>query len=546
MHQKICLLLLLTISQMCLAQDVTKDFRNKSISIFKNKTAFFVKSGKVKTDNKIYRITENLPPALFGSYWMLSPAGELSALSSYVDTLTKSKEEVVISFADMLKANMGKNIRLHLNDQNEVLQGTIMDVPKTSDKEWSDKVSPCFTMKEAGGKWITFHADQIKQIEFMEQPNQLYTTPTKEIKPVMQVDFTGSNKEQPLDMMYLAYGLSWTPVYLIELTDETKAKLTLRAEVVNDIEDIVNTDVNFVAGVPNFLDANRLSPLTNFPGIGVNMQQYTNHLNQMGNVQNYAYNTQTEARFHASDAVGYADENTLNNLEGSTEEDLFFYSLKNLSLQKGGRGHYPIFTAELDIAHIYECNLPINDLSKGYNNQYNNNNQDYLFSPNPNKVIHSIKITNDTKLPFTTGPALVVKKQGDTKPISQDKLNYTSVGGHTYVKLTESPDVQISHAEKIIKTEEQIKQMPHGYYYDRITMEGTIKIKNYKDKAIDLNVKRTIIGELQQSNFNWKTAERNVVYYHDFNKLTDVRWETKMKAGEELTIVYSYLVFLRR
>ena len=61
--------------------------------------------------------------------------------------------------------------------------------------------------------------------------------------------------------MYLSRNLNWTPTYLIELVDEEKARLTLRAEVINNTEDIENTNVNFVVGVPNFKDANQYSSL---------------------------------------------------------------------------------------------------------------------------------------------------------------------------------------------------------------------------------------------------------------------------------------------
>jgi hypothetical protein len=532
MLQKICLLLLLTISQLCLAQDVTKDFRNKSISIFKNGTAFFVKSGTVTTDNKVYRMRENLPPALFGTLWVLSPTGELNFLSSYVDTLVKTDEYLATTFSDMLKVNMGKNIRLHLKDQNEVFQGTIMEVPKKSETTLLHLPNACYTL-QASGKWVTFQADQIKQIEFLEKPNQMYTLPGKESKPVVQVDFTSTKKEQSLDMLYLSNGLSWTPLYLIELTGDTKARLSLRAEVVNEIEDITNTDVNFVVGVPNFSEANRLSPLIDFTSFGYAYSPYANA--QQLNYMNTQYQN-ANAYGIMEDAASGRVAADFTNLDGSAEEDLFFYTLKNMSLKKGGRGHYPVFNSDIDIAHIYECNLPPNN-----NNRYAYTDQ-YLFSVNPNKVIHSIKVNNNTKYPFTTGPALVVKQQGDTKPISQDKLNYTSVGGHSFVKLTEAPDVQISQAEKFIATEENAKAIQHGqnaiYYYDLLTVEGSIKIKNYKDKAIDLNVKRTIMGDLQNSSVKWLTTERVVTAY-DPNKTTDVCWETNVKAGEELKIVYT-------
>ena len=72
------MLVFLVLNICAFSQDVKQDFKTSSISIFKNGTAFFIKSGKVKTEDSAYRMTENIPPALFGTYWINSSAGELN------------------------------------------------------------------------------------------------------------------------------------------------------------------------------------------------------------------------------------------------------------------------------------------------------------------------------------------------------------------------------------------------------------------------------------------------------------------------------------
>ena len=57
---------------------------------------------------------------------------------------------------------------------------------------------------------------------------------------MLKIDFSTEKPEQPLDLMYLENGLSWSPTYLIELVDDKTANLTLRAEVVNNAENINN------------------------------------------------------------------------------------------------------------------------------------------------------------------------------------------------------------------------------------------------------------------------------------------------------------------
>lgn len=528
--------LLLLLGGICLslsvlAQDVQKDFTTSSISIFKNGTAFFIKSGTVASTEGSYRITDNLPPALFGTYWMNAANHELEALSSFVDTLKTSKALPARTIPEMLQANLGKKVILHVGKEEEI-EGTVEAL-----EEDAVSRSQILTFR-MDGKWRTFMINEIRRIDFFEKPVQEYEHKSEAIKPVLQVDFSTDKRTQPLNLMYLANGLSWTPLYLIELTGEKRARLTLRAEVINNIEDISQTDVNFVVGVPNFSFANRLSPLIDFAGSGFNPALVTRGLDNFSNsIQTQVPNAYS---YGIEEDAGFSTPTVSSGLAGSAEEDLYFYTLEDLSLKKGGRGHYPVFTAEINIAHIYECNLPQNNADKyAYR-------EDFLFSPNPNKVFHSLKLINDTPYPFTTGAALVVKNERDAKPISQDRLNYTPINGDSFVKLTEAPDVNIKQAEKVVSRTENEKKVTRGketYYYDLLTIAGQVKVKNYKAQKIDLNIRRPIIGELKESSVKWLQAER-INTTSDLNKLTDVCWETSVDAGGELTIAYTYEIFV--
>lgn len=511
------------------AQDIQKDFKTSSISIFKNKSAFFIKSGTVETTDGTYRITENIPPALFGTYWMSSPNGELTSMSSYMDTVQTKKSATANSILDMLKANIGKDVVLYF-DQTGFARGTIATIqPNTLP-------SQNIVTLQTSDRWLTLPVSNIKRVDFLEKPTQEFELEQQDVKPVLEVNFASNSNKQSLDLMYLAGGLSWTPLYLIELTNEQRARLTLRAEVVNDVENIEETDVHFVVGVPNFSFANRLSPL-----VQLAIPNFVNHLatrevNAFSNTltaQTFNYTTLNEDPFDL-------EETSASGLEGSAEEDLYFYTLKNMTLRKGGRGHYPVFSADVNIEHIYECNLPQNTANPSFYRE------SFLFDPNPNKVFHSIKLQNNTTYPFTTGAAMVIKRDGTTKPISQDRLNYTPVKGHSFVKLTEAPDVHIKQAEKATNREENARKVSRDrniYYYDLITVTGQIEVKNYKNKEIDLNIRRPIIGDLQQSSVKWLKEER-INSNGDLNTITDVCWETSIAAEEELTITYSYQIYV--
>lgn len=528
------LIFCLFVSLFSFGQDANADFKTKSISLFKNGSAFYLKSGTVKSTDGQYLMTKNIPSALFGTFWIQSPDGKLNSVSSFNDKVAETSMIRSNNFTLLLSANLGKKVRLHIGKE-EIVEGVVEEMEKVKEKQENALLPEQFIVNNiltfrTESNWLSINVSEIRRVEFMEKPKQILETKSLKDKPVLQLNFANNNANQKVDIMYLQNGLSWVPGYLIELIDEKEAQLTLRAEVVNNAEDIKNTDINFVVGVPNFRFANRLSSLVDF------YNQYVPAVN--GGFSN-VLRTQS-ASTYSIDGESLSDLNIVaNEVTGSAEEDLFFYNLKNFSLKKGGRGHYPIFSKKIDIAHIYECNIGANNANQRYFQQ------NFLFNAdNSNKVFHSVKVINDSDFPWTTGSAMVVKGIKDQKPISQDQLNYTPITGHSFVKLTEAPDVKVKHAEREIAREDRAMKNPQNrkIYLDLVTVEGQLKIKNYKAKAIDLNIKRMISGKLLSSTTEWLKAER--VNRNGQNPMTDVCWETSIKSGKELIITYQYQVYV--
>ncbi len=536
MQKLLCFFILAILSiTFSFGQDANKDFKTKSISLFKNGSAFYLKSGKVKTKDGSYLITKNIPSALFGTFWIQSPSDQLNSVSSYNDKVAEDRKVRTENFAQILSANLGKKVKLHIG-KDEVVQGTVEEVESIKNKKDENTLIPDqFIIKsiltlQTETNWLSLNVSEIRRVEFLEKPNQILETQVLQNKPVLSMNFNTKKTDQEVEMMYLQNGLSWTPGYLIELIDDKKAQLTLRAEVVNNAEDIKDTDINFVVGVPNFRFATRLSSLVDF---------YNTYVPAVNSGFSNAMRVNPGTYEIEEDASGGNFGTIANQVTGSAEEDLFFYNLKNFTLKKGGRGHYPIFSKKIDINHIYECNLAANSANKKFYQQT------FLFTAdNKNKVYHSIKVNNETDSPWTTGSAMVVKGTKDQKPISQDQLNYTPIKGHSFVKLTEAPDVRVKHAEREIGREDRAMKNPQNkkYFLDLVTVEGQLKIKNYKAKDIDLNVRRTITGSLISSSEKWLKAER--VNRNGQNKYTDVCWETSIKSGEELIITYQYKVYV--
>lgn len=512
----------------------------KSVSIFKNQTAFFVKSGTVSTPSNSWSVYgDTIPKALDGTFWLGSPTNDFKMVKAYQKTIKTDEQAVVGDFAAMLALNDGKDATLYFEDTMFAGKILFMQVKPKKAPDFPNLNAPLFALKTKEGKTLIFTqamVNSMTRLEFANDPNFVYNYTASKQLPTLQIDFKSTKDKQPLDMMYLSNGLAWKPDYKIELLAEDKARLSLRSTVVNEAEDIKTDKLNLVAGVPNFKYATKIADLIDF----LQVDAY----GVIGHRQNYISNIAVQTNEFLNSSIGYASDEEFNaptetttstNLEEATAmEDLYYYTLKDIVLKKGERALFDIFSIEVPIEHIYETVLGDNDI---------NYSLEYSFVKKENPVVHTIKLTNNSEFTWTAAPALVLKHdQQQNAPISQDKLGYTSQKDNISVKLTEAPDVSIKFLEKESGREvskKTIKRDRYTYYSDLVSVEAEITVHNYKNKPVRLDIKRAITGELKESSLKWKLAPR-VLFGYTLNKKTDVCWEMTLNAGEEKVIKYTY------
>src|SRR5262249_25245633 len=71
----------------------------------------------------------------------------------------------------------------------------------------------------------------------------------------------GGAGKTDIGMAYLRDGITWIPEYSLRILDDNTAELTLRGTLVNEAEDLVHCDVNFVVGVPHFVHTAFIEPI---------------------------------------------------------------------------------------------------------------------------------------------------------------------------------------------------------------------------------------------------------------------------------------------
>ena len=362
-----------------------------------------------------------------------------------------------------------------------------------------------------------------------------------EIRSALRFNILGAQETADLTIGYLQHGIGWTPSYMISLNDDKTARITMQAAVINDGEDLADTEVYFVVGVPNFAYANIPSPMNLQQNLLAFMKdaesrddgralRYSNAVTgQMVNYEFKELDKMNEPSFSQS----------VSELAGAPEEDLFLYSRNGVTLERGERATYNVFTATVDYEHIYEWDVLDAPRVDAYGNviQNNANPQDAAAR---NVVWHSIRLKNATKFPWTSAPAMVIS---GAKPVSQETLPYTPKSATANLKVTVATDIRSNHEEREVARAQNV-QRRHGYEWDLVTVEGKLKLKNYKSKQVRVDISKTLRGDVEVQSDEGKSVKLGEAIQAD-NPLSRLTWKVELRAGEEREVTYRYKIYVR-
>ncbi|HUV04277.1 MAG TPA: hypothetical protein VMX94_04145 [Armatimonadota bacterium] len=526
----------------------TVSAKTKSVAVFKNGLGFFVRGGEAKlTDG--WAMTEVVPAAALGTFWIGSPKPGVS-----IERLTALQEEVsrtvpAISIQEVLAANVGKKVRFMVGDK--VIEGKLIAVPEDRKPDPNRPTYPAYTsvippsqpnlaLIETATGTVAINKSSISWIEFDGRANVEYTA--KERVKRFQFKVAGAKDKATVTMAYLQKGLSWSPAYLVELIDDKKARITMQGLLVNDVEDIEGADVYFVVGYPNFMFADTLSPLA----LGQSVTDFVSQLSRGGRGAPMGATTQNLAYVGFGGGYGGVPEQqatsefgyTTRETPGAPEEDLFLYHMKEVSLRKNERAYYTVFSSEVPYEHVYEWAVPdTSNLQPSGHVESSQRTQDERLE---NQVWHKLRLTNNSKFPWTTAPAMATSKE---QPLAQDTLNYTPKGAKGDLKLTIATDISAKKSE-LERTRENDALRESGYRFAKVTVDGKLMIKNFKSKPVTVTVKKKLTGEVVSASHDGK-VEKQAEGVNPVNPTSLITWEVPLNPGEEKTLEYSYYAYVR-
>jgi hypothetical protein len=524
-----------------------------TVATFKNGLAFVVRQGDVPLEDGAGRIAP-IPAATLGSLWITPNDAKVTLDEVVAYRYHVPGHQNLTALADLLLANAGKVVTVRCGDQKEYtgeivgfrepepsaeLSGSIIAVEPASPRP--PHTVPEVLLLKMEGKLIALRMGNL--IEVKLPPDPVLQIPKDEERKGLRFKVKGAGNHAKLTMGYLENGVGWTPSYMILLQDDRTALITMQAVVIDDAEDLKDADLFFVVGVPNFAYAHIPSPMA--------LQQTLLDFEEaarrkeggvIGGVASNALMAQRVAVVADERmAAGYTGfETAVEELQGAPEEDLFLYTRSGVTLAKGERASYNVFSGSVNYEHVYQWEVQDAPRVDAHGNVSNYQTAQGSDQAARNNIWHALRVKNTTKFPWTSAPALVIS---GTKPVSQDTLSYTPKGAVSNLKLTIATDIRSSHDEREVARQQNALRR-RGMSYDEVTVEGTLTIKNYKTKDVRLSIEKTLRGSVESQTDGGKAEKLGEAISVD-NPMSRLTWEITLKAGEERSITYRYKVWVR-
>ena len=367
--------------------------------------------------------------------------------------------------------------------------------------------------------------------------------------------FDGAEKKRALSIMYFRPGIRWIPTYRVSLNDQKEKKtatVSLQAELLNEAEDLDNVPLDIVVGVPNFRFRGTPSPLVLEATLRNALAEAAPDLmaNSGQGFSNSMY-SQRSSEFRRDQAQNNpAAQGVIdlpNELTGGGAQDLFIYNLPKITLGKSDRMAVAIFSAEVPYRDLYTWDVHIakhdTDTAPGGSNAKS------PLALSKNEVWHQIVLTNSSKLPWTTGAAMIM--QGN-QPLAQELLTYTPSKDEVRVPVTISVDTRGSLTEKEVGRELKSIQWD-GFNYARIDKEMNLDLCNNKASDIEAEVTLRVGGKVDKASLDGDLTlnpfdPADWLQYNGHpavNNSSTVVWKTNLKPGENFEPSQTYHYFTR-
>lgn len=546
----------------------------KEVTVFKDGHAYVVHQGAMPVDAAGNVLLDRLPNPVLGTFWPYSANPKVKLHSVTAGRRRVTIEQTALSIRELIEANPGAEIILTENNK-PAYPGTIVQLLARSSDELEANASASAELPAQKGNVLL-----VKTIEGTKAVNIDAITDVKFVGPyktklvneeyrnllTLKIDHGGqpAGNSAEIGMAYVQKGIRWIPNYRVELDANGKAVVKLQATLLNELTDLKDATVNLVIGVPSFYFKETADPIAMNQAL-VQLSPYfqSDSTSTQFALSNTMVMTQSSrmGEVRRNPAVAAAPD-LGPDVGGQANEDLFVFTIKNVTLAKGQRMVLPVSEQTVDYKDVYTLDIPYAPPVEVRRQIPDAQAAELLKLLNAPKVMHKVRLTNGNVQPFTTAPALLMKAG---KVIAQGMMTYTSQGATVDLTLTAAVDVRIRKNDKEVKRTANAQNFDGNSYW-RIDLESSIALTNFSPKPIVVEVTRHVLGNLDKAADGVKSEKVNLLeddgldpiirpawwgYYSwpswwgHFNGVGRVTWTAKIDPGQTNEQSYSWHYYWR-
>jgi hypothetical protein len=547
----------------------------KEVTIFKDGHAFVVHQGRVPVDAKGLVVLDRLPMPVLGTFWPYSADRDVKLTAVTASRQRVRGEETAIDLRGLLEANPGAMVEL-VDLDAKTFSGRIRGLPARPvdelhelegrpDRDLLPTKGGVILLETAQGV-LALPLDRVRSVNFKNPPAPKYAS--ESFRNLLTLAFSwpqaGPRREIEAGMAYVQRGLRWIPSYKVTIGNAGKARVQLQATLVNELADLEDVTANLVVGVPTFALKGTLDPMA--------LQETMARLGEYFDAQSasgYAMSNAIMSQVGGKDESRLREDNARANLAADLgpevtgsekDEDLFVFTVKRVTLKKGERMVLPVAEYELGYRDVYVLELPFApplEVRANANEVQQREIARLLGAPH---FMHVLRLANSGREPLTTAPALI--SSGD-RVLGQGMMSYTAPGAECDLALTTAVDI------KVAKSDKETRRVPgaltvDGSSYLRVDLDGRIAITNRRDQAVDIEVKRSILGHADLAGQMGKVEMVNAYeeggavtrpswwgwygwpgWWGAVNGVGQFSWKTKVESGRTLALTYTWHYFWR-
>jgi hypothetical protein len=249
--------------------------------------------------------------------------------------------------------------------------------------------------------------------------------------------------------------------------------------------------------------------------------------------------------------------------DAGKSEDLFVFTVSHVSLKRGERMVLPITEFTLPYKDVFTLELPFGPPPEVRGNLNNEQQRELARLFNAPKVMHKIRLINNSKYPLTTAPALIIR-QG--RVLAQGMMTYTSTGASVDLPITTALDFQVKKSEVESKRTPDAMQ-ENGNHYSRIDLAGKITITSHRTGPSELEITRYVLGVADSAEADGKVEKLNMFengeylsggdlpywwnwygwpyWWNYFNGIGRITWKLTVDADQSKELGYQWHYFWR-